>query len=320
MSTGITLAIALCGALAGLGIALGLAAIMHVADGKAPESRAATRSTGPSRASWLPASLGAASSDATGLRNAWRSSSSIARYTAAAAAALGLAAALALRVPVLAVLVAVAVLLAVDTSGGPSVAQLNTSGTAVAAWCETVRHELEAGQPQRVALLASCDTPPPGLERPLAGLAADLETMPVPAALWGFAVRVQHPAAGTAVAALDLAYRHGAGNLPALMISQVETTRHQVHHLRELHAARAKHRRAMVLLLGLFLVVIAGLFVAWPDFLATYRDMQGQAVLAAIGAAVLIAVRTLIRLGRPHPIPDFFTSRAAPPAGEWSTP
>jgi Flp pilus assembly protein TadB len=229
------------------------------------------------------------------------------RQVLAAGLLAGLLTAGLLQLPVVALLVVGAVLVGLDLVAGPPMRELNELGAAIAAWSETVRQELEAGQPQRAALLAACDMPPPGLEEHLALLAERLENTSIPEALWAFARDVNHPAAGHTVAALDVAYRYGAADLPRLMAGQVETTRHQVQMMRELHAARAKHRRAMLLLLALFFAVIVGLFVAWPHFLAAYRDLQGQAVLAAIGAAVLFAVRSLVRLSQASPPPNFFT-------------
>jgi len=218
----------------------------------------------------------------------------------------GLVAATLLRLPVLALLAAGAVAVGVEAGRGLSVPQLNRLGAAVAAWCETIRQGLEAGQPQRAAVLAACDLAPAGLEETLHRLATSLQVMPLPEALWAFAREVRHPAAGQVVAALDIAYRLGAGDLSKLMAGQVETTRHQVQVMRELHAARAKHRRAMLLLLALFLGVIAVLFVIWPHFLAAYRNLTGQLILAGIGLTVLGSVRTLVRLSQPAQLPDFF--------------
>jgi hypothetical protein len=232
------------------------------------------------------------------------------------AAGIGLAAAvgvgMATRLPVLGLLAAGIVWVALDTGRGPSVTALNRLGGAVASWCETIRQELDAGQPLRAAVVTSCDLPPRGLEQPLRGLAARLDDQPLPEALWAFARDVRHPAVGQTVAALEVAYRLGAGDLPRLMASQVEATRHRVQVLRDLHAARAKHRRAMVLLLGLFLAAVVILFAVWPTFLDAYRPATGQLVLAGIGATVLAAVRALIRLSQPSLPPDFFADRLRP--------
>jgi len=229
------------------------------------------------------------------------------RFGAGAGLLAGVIGAGLLRLPVLAFLAAGVVAVAIETARGPSVAVLNTKGAGVAAWCESVRQELDAGQPMLAALVAVCDMPPAGLEEPLAHLGERLRTTSVPDALWAFAAEVDYPAAGQTVAALEIAYRHGAGDLPRLMARQVETTRHQVQTLRELHAARARHRRSMILLLALFMTVVAVLFVVWPDFLNAYRDLQGQLVLAAIGLAVLGAVRSLARMSAPRIPPSFFT-------------
>jgi hypothetical protein len=211
------------------------------------------------------------------------------------AAGVGLAAAVgvgaATRLPVLGLLAAGIAWVALDAARAPSVTALNRLGGAVASWCETIRQELDAGQPLRAAVVTSCDLPPRGLEQPLRRLAARLDVEPLPDALWAFAREVRHPAVGQTVAALEVAYWLGAGDLPRLMASQVEATRHRVQVLRDLHAARAKHRRAMVLLLGLFLAAVAVLFAVWPTFLDAYRPATGQLVLAGIGATPLTGGR-----------------------------
>jgi len=210
---------------------------------------------------------------------------------------------------VLGLLVAGLAWIAAHAMRGASVPELNRLGAAAATWCETVRQELDAGQPLRAAVMTSCHLPPRGLEAPLARLAGRMESEPLPAALWSFASEVRHPAVGQTVAALEVAYRLGAGDLPRLMASQVEATRHRVQVLRDLHAARAKHRRAMVLLLGLFATAVTFLLAIWPAFLAAYRPMVGQVVLAGIGATVLGAIRALMQLSQPSLPPDFFAGR-----------
>jgi Flp pilus assembly protein TadB len=231
------------------------------------------------------------------------------RQIAAAGLIVAVAAAVLLRMPTVGALIVGMVGVGLDLMRGPSMTGLNERGAGVAAWTETVRQELEAGQPQKAALMAACDLSPPGLEAPLAHLSQRLETGTIPEALWAFAREVRHPASGHVVAALNVAYQYGAANLPSLMAAQVETTRHQVQMTREIHAARAKHRRTMLLLLALFVSVILILFVIWPDFLSAYRDGTGQLVLLAIGATVLVCIRTLGRLSRGNPPPDFFTGR-----------
>jgi Flp pilus assembly protein TadB len=230
-----------------------------------------------------------------------------------AAAGVGLAGAALLAVltgmPVLGLLAAGIVWIAVETAAGPSVAAVNRLGGGLAAWCETIRQELDAGQPLRAAVVAAGDLPPRGLKEPLRRLNARLEHQSLPDALWAFAREVRHPAVGQIVAAIEVAYRLGAGDLPRLMAGQVETTRHRVQVLRDLHAARAKHRRAMVLLLGLFLASILVLLGVWPAFLDAYRPAEGQLILGGIGLVVLAAVRALVRFSQPALPPDFFDGR-----------
>ncbi|WP_241255905.1 type II secretion system F family protein [Candidatus Protofrankia californiensis] len=221
--------------------------------------------------------------------------------------AIGLAVAVVARIPMMGLLVAALLWVSASATSGPSIPVITATGDAIASWAETVRQELEAGQPLRAAIVAACDDPPPPIAVPLTRLAARLETVALPEALWELRAAVDHPALGPIVAALDVAYRRGAGDLPRLMASQVEATRHRVAVMRDLHAARAKHRRAMALLLGLFAASILTLMAVWPTFLTAYRPLAGQLVLAGIGLTVIGAVRSLIQMSRPAPTPDFFT-------------
>ncbi|WP_261570266.1 type II secretion system F family protein [Frankia gtarii] len=215
------------------------------------------------------------------------------------------------RAPVLSLVLAAIGYVTLDTGRGPSVPAVTRLGEAVATWTEAVRDGLGAGRHLRAALVASCDRPPDELAEPLGRLAARLETMPVPDALRALRAEVAHPALGPVATALDVAYQRGAGDLTRLMASQVETTRADVARLRDQHALRAKHRRSMTLLLVLFAVSITVVLLVWPAFFAAYRCLTGQIVLAALGAAVVGAVHSLVRMSQPDLPPDFFSPEAS---------
>lgn len=223
------------------------------------------------------------------------------------AAGVGLAVGVLVGLPVLAVIAGGSVWLVGEARGLRGAGEVNELGEAVATWCETVRQELDAGQPLRAAVTASCQLPPPPLAVPLAALARRLaDQQPLPVALAALRRQVAHPAVGQVVTALILAYRHGAGDLGRLMASQVETTRHRVAVVRDVHAGRARHRRAMTLLLALFGLTTGGLLAAWPAVLTPYRTPAGQLVLAGLLALVGAAVHALIRRSQPPAMPDFF--------------
>jgi len=224
----------------------------------------------------------------------------------------GLVVGLAVGLPVLALAAGGIAWLAADIARVPSIDTRNTVGDAVASWTETIGREIDAGQPTRNAVLAACDQREGPLVEPLRALAAQIETRPLPEALAEFARRVGHPAVSTTAMTLSLAYLHGAGDLPRLMAEQVEATRHTVATLRDVHAGRARYRRSMTLLLGLFALVAVGLLVVWPAMIHPYRSLPGELVLAAILTVVLGAVRSLLRLARAAPTPDFF--HPGPPA------
>ncbi|MBL7498273.1 hypothetical protein I6A84_27465 [Frankia sp. CNm7] len=228
-----------------------------------------------------------------------------------AVAGAGLVVGVLVGLPVLALVAGGLAWLAREARGVRTVPAVNELGEAVATWCETVRQELDAGQPLRAAVAASCQLPPPPLAAPLTALARHLDAQQsLPTALAAFHRETAHPAVGQVVAALTLAYRHGAGELGRLMASQVEATRHRVAVVRDLHAGRARHRRAMALLLGLFALTTAALLAAWPALLTPYRTPWGQLVLGADLALVGAAVRALLRRSRPPTVPDFFHREA----------
>ncbi|MCM3883554.1 type II secretion system F family protein [Frankia sp. R82] len=212
------------------------------------------------------------------------------------------------RTPGLGLMVAAVGYVVLAQRRGPSVPAVTRLGEAIATWTEMVRDGLAAGRHLRAALAAACDQPPAELAEPLARLAATLESAPIPDALWQFRREVHHPALGPVVAVLDIAYRRGTGDLVKLMASQVDTTRDDVARLRDQHALRARHRRSMTMLLGLFTAAITGVLLVWPAFFAAYRSPTGQLVLLALGAAVAGAVHTLIRMGQPDLPPDVFAA------------
>ncbi len=210
------------------------------------------------------------------------------------------------RSPALGLVLAAVGYVTLKTGRGPTVPAVTRLGEAVATWTEAVRDGLGAGRHLRAALLASCDQPPDELADALIRLAARLESGPVPDALRAMRPDVSHPALGPVVAALDVAYRRGTGDLSKLMASQVETTRADVARLRDQHALRAKHRRSMTLLLALFAGAITVVLLVWPAFFAAYRGLTGQLVLTVLGAVVVGAVHALIRMGEPDLPPDVF--------------
>ncbi|EFC82847.1 hypothetical protein [Parafrankia sp. EUN1f] len=284
MSTAPRLAsLALFGATAGLGCWL-LVALLRAGTGRRPDDGRA------------PASPSAARRRAT----------SGAVVPIGVGGVLGLAAGVVVGVPVLTMLGGGVGWLVAEARRGPSVDEQNELGDAIASWCETLRQELDAGQPLKTAVAVSCAASPPALTDPLRRLRARLDRQALPAALAGFRQDVAHPAVGAIVTALVLTYQHGAGELAMLMADQVEVTRHRVAVLRDTHAARARHRRAMTLLLALFALSTLGVLVVWPAMLGPYRTAPGQAILVVIVGVVGYAVRTLLRLSRPDETPDFF--------------
>lgn len=214
------------------------------------------------------------------------------------------------RIPALGLIVAVLGYVMLENRAGPSVPEITRLGDAVATWAEQVREGLDAGQHLRAAIVASTDHPPAELAGLLRRLVARLDVVSLPDALWAMRAEVPHPALGPMIAALDVAYRRGAGDLPRLMASQVDATRQTAALLRDQHALRARHRRAMTLLLVLFTGSTSVLLVTWPAFLAPYRDLSGQLVLTAIGSGVVLAVRALAAMSRPPLTPDFFPATA----------
>ncbi|MEX5709925.1 hypothetical protein AB1484_16820 [Parafrankia sp. FMc6] len=218
------------------------------------------------------------------------------------------------RLPALGLIIALLGYVVLENHTGPSVPQVTRLGEAIATWAEQVRDGLQAGQHLRAAIVASTDNPPAPLADPLRRLATRLDVMRLPDALWALREEVPYPALGPMIVALDVAYRRGAGDLPALMTSQVAITRQSVALLRDQHALRARHRRAMTLLLALFTGAVSVLLVTWPAFLVPYRDLPGQLALTAIGVGVVLSVRALAAMSRPPLTPDFFPAPLLAPA------
>ncbi|SNQ51690.1 conserved membrane hypothetical protein [Frankia canadensis] len=218
----------------------------------------------------------------------------------------GLVLGVAAGVPVLAVVGFGVGALMQDMRREPKVAELNELGEAAATWGETVRQELDAGQPLRAAVLASCQLPPTALAEPLRRLRVCLDREPLPVALADFRAAVPHQLIGEIVTVLSLTYQRGAGDLARLMADQVESTRHRVAVLRDLHAARARYRRSMALILGMFAASVVVVLALWPVMLAPYRTAWGQAIVVLLAGCLGLAMRALLRMSRPGLVPDFF--------------
>ncbi|HET7486523.1 MAG TPA: type II secretion system F family protein [Acidimicrobiales bacterium] len=204
----------------------------------------------------------------------------------ALAVAGGLAVAVATRWPVGAVVAAAGGFLA------PSLGRSRTGRRvalermeAVAAWAEMLRDVLAAGSGLEQAILVTANVAPKAIEPELARLADRVgRGEDLVDALLHFVGELDDPMADKVVAALVLAARRSPGHLGDLLGALAEVARDNVAMRLKVQAGRARIRTSMRLITGLTVGFSLLVVVADRDYVASYRSLAGQLVLAAVVA------------------------------------
>lgn len=174
---------------------------------------------------------------------------------------------------------------------------------ALAMWSEMMRDTIATHAGLQQAITITSAVVPDVIRLQVRELSLRSAQMPLQDALAIFAADVADPVADKIVAALSIADRHQARNLPKLLGEIATTTREQAMSRQRVETGRAKtyaSARSMVILTGLMVVMLAGLS---PTFMEPYDTLTGQVVLAVVGALFVGAVWALIQLGRPVPEP-----------------
>lgn len=301
--TGSGVLAALAGAGVGLGVTLVLAGLLRAE--RRPWLHAWLARPGRSKAERDP-STSATSSGARGdrLRRRWRIAA-----TAGAAALAGVATGW----PVVAVLAAAGVwwlpgLLGPDRAHAASVARIE----GVAGWAEQLRDTLAAASGLEQAITTTAVTAPEVVRPAVAALAERIhagERLPVALARAGH--DIADPTGDLVIAALTLAAQQQARQLGELLAALAAAAREEAAGRMRTAVARARVRTSVRVIIGATLGLAAVLAVLNSAYLAPYSTLEGQVVLAGVGALFAVAFGWLARIARPQPLPRLVPSLEA---------
>ena len=184
---------------------------------------------------------------------------------------------------------------------------------AIATWTEQMRDTLSAAAGLEHAVIATAGVAHGPLAQELVRLAEITRERGLSRGLEQFAVRIGHPTADFVAAALITAARFEARDLASLLGELATTARDEAALRRRVWVARARTRTASRMILAVIGLVVSGLVVLDPDYLAAYQGLEGQVVLGAILVTFAGSFVVMDRWGRIG-MPERFGLRA--PNGE----
>ena len=188
---------------------------------------------------------------------------------------------------------------------------------ALARWTRRLADLLSAGAGGlEQALARSAHTAPGPLARPVERLVDRTRTEGTEAALRAFAAELADPAVDAVVLALLLRTRAGGRGLADVLTAHAHALSEEAANRRDIEADRATSRTTVRCLVGITLVLMAGLVTVAGDYLAPLGTPVGQVVLAV---AALIAAGSLAwmhRLTSTTSASRYLTSHAPEPTGQ----
>jgi Flp pilus assembly protein TadB len=173
-----------------------------------------------------------------------------------------------------------------DRAGDQSVRRIE----GIASWAEQLRDTLAAAAGLEQAILATAPIAPEPVREQVTALAARIhQGQRLPDGLRAFAAEAADPAADLVVAALLLAAEQQARDLGQLLSSLADSARQHAAMRLRIAAARARVRTASRIIIGVTVLLTAGLLAWSRAFLAPYGSPAGQLMLLAVGACFAAA-------------------------------
>lgn len=174
---------------------------------------------------------------------------------------------------------------------------------ALASWAEMLRDTISAHAGLHQAITASAAVAPSAIRGEVRRLAIRSSQMPLTRALRMFAADMADPVSDLIVAALTIADRHQAQNLPRLLSGVATATREQSAMRLRVEATRARTYASARALVVITLVMVVVLMLMSPEFMEPYDSVTGQLVLLLVGGLFAGAVWALMVMSRPIPVP-----------------
>ena len=188
---------------------------------------------------------------------------------------------------------------------------------AMASWTEQLRDTLAAAAGLEQAILATAPIAPEPIREQVAGLAAAIHRGErLPAGLRGFAEHAADPAADLVVAALLLAAEQQARDLGQLLSSLADSARQHAAMRMRIAAARARVRTAARIIIGVTVLLTAGLLAWSRAFLAPFDSATGQLMLLIVGGCFASAFWWLHKISSFTQPPRILTGLAGLPGQE----
>ncbi len=169
---------------------------------------------------------------------------------------------------------------------------------AIAAWTEMLRDTLAAAAGLEEAVRASAQAAPEPIRSEVERLARRLEREPLVEALERFSDEVSNPAADLVVAALVTVARREARDLVALLGALARSARAETEMRLRIHVSRARIRTAVRVVTGTLVLFAGGLVLFNRPYLEPYTTVAGQLVLLLVGGIFAVGGWLLHRMAR----------------------
>ncbi len=182
----------------------------------------------------------------------------------------------------------------------------------LAAWTESLRDTVAGAVGLEQAIPATAYAASPAIRADLTTLSDRLRVrMPLPEALKRFAEEVDDAGADLIIAALILNARLRGPGLRDVLTSLARSARLELEMRQRIYASRASTRRSVTIVVGITVVVVVGLRVLNPGFVAPYGTPFGQFVLAGIMVLFTAGILWLRALAKDDTPGRFLHFRAA---------
>ncbi len=183
-----------------------------------------------------------------------------------------------------------------QTSGAVSIVKIES----IAAWTEMLESTLAASAGLSQAIVATAPLSPPAIRGATTRLSGRLNAGMLPNdALLQFADELADPCADRVVCALQLAVSSRAQRMGDLLAALADSTRDEVALRLRVETSRASVRSGVRTVLVFSVVFAVGLAALAHPYLSPFGSVDGQMVLAVVGALYAGGLALMVYLARP---------------------
>lgn len=203
--------------------------------------------------------------------------------------------------PIAAILAALATMTLPSAFRATSSQDVTRRAEAVAVWTELLRDALTGSAGLAEAIVTTAGVAPEAIRVPAAHLADRIMSgVTMDAALRLFASEIDDPSADEVVSALRLVATSRAQRLVDLLSSLADSTRDVVAMRLRVEASRSSARSGVRMVMCFSVGFLALLTVVARSYLAPFGSIDGQLILAVVGACYAAGLALMVRLVRSH--------------------